>query len=94
MKKYTDIPAPALAIFAIPHGQGTWVDNSTDPKVCEAAKVYSAALTALTESQVKAFENGVPTARVVRLPGAHHYVYLSNEADVLREMHAFIAGLR
>jgi non-heme chloroperoxidase len=94
MKKYTDIPAPALAIFAIPHGQGKWVDNSTDPKVREAAKVYSAALTALTESQVKAFENGVPTARVVRLPGAHHYVYLSNEADVLREMRAFIAGLR
>ncbi len=94
MKKYTDIPVPALVIFGIPHGQGNWVDSSTDPKVCEAAKAYSAALTALTESQAKAFENGVPTARVVRLRGAHHYVYLSNEADVLREMRSFISGLR
>jgi len=94
MKKYTDIPVPALAIFAIPHGQGKWVDNSTDRKVREAAKAYSAALTPLTESQVKAFESGVPAARVVRLRGAHHYVYLSNQADVLREMRAFLSGLR
>jgi non-heme chloroperoxidase len=91
MKKYTAIPVPVLAIFAIPHSQGKWVDSSTDPKVREAAKAYSAALTPLTESQGRAFENGVPTARVVRLPGAHHYVYLSNEADVLREMRAFLA---
>jgi pimeloyl-ACP methyl ester carboxylesterase len=94
MKKYTDIPVPALAIFGIPHGQGNWVDNSTDPKVCEAAKAYTAALTALTEYQAKAFENGVPTARVVRLRGAHHYIYLSNEADVLGEMRSFLSGLR
>jgi non-heme chloroperoxidase len=93
MKKYAAIPVPALAIFAIPHGQGKWVDSSTDPKVCEAAKAYSAALTPLTESQEKAFANGVPTARVVRVRGAHHFVYLSNEADVLLEMRAFLAGL-
>jgi pimeloyl-ACP methyl ester carboxylesterase len=93
MKKYASIPVPALAIFAIPHGQGKWVDGSTDPKVFEAAKAYSAALTPLTESQEKAFANGVPTARVVRLPGADHFVFLSNEADVLREMRAFLAGL-
>ena len=93
IKKYTDIPVPALVIFAIPHGQGTWVDNSMDPKVREAAKAYSAALVVLTDRQAKAFENGVAAARVVKLPGAHHYVYLSNEADVLREMRAFLVGL-
>jgi pimeloyl-ACP methyl ester carboxylesterase len=38
-------------------------------------------------------KNGVPTAHVVTLPGANHYVFLSNEADVLREMGAFLAGL-
>jgi non-heme chloroperoxidase len=94
MKKFPDIPVPARVIFGIPHSQGSWVDNSTDPKVSEEAKAYSAALTALTESQAKAFENGAPTARVVRLRSAHHYVYLSNEADVLREMRSFLSGLR
>jgi non-heme chloroperoxidase len=93
-KKYNAISVPALAIFAIPHGQGKWIDNSTDPKVRDAARAYSAALTPLTESQANGFEKGVPTARVVRLPGAHHYVYLSNEADVLRETHLFLSGLR
>jgi pimeloyl-ACP methyl ester carboxylesterase len=52
-----------------------------------------AALSALLERQAKAIEDGVPSARVVRLPGANHYVFLSNEADVLREMRAFV-GLR
>ncbi len=31
-----------------------------------------------------------PSARVVRLPNADHFVFLSNEADVLREIRAFI----
>ena len=94
MKKYTHIPVPALVIFAIPHDQGTWVNNCTDPAVREAANAYSAALDALTERQAKEFETGVLTARVVRLRGAHHYVFLSNEADVLREMRAFLTSLQ
>ena len=36
---------------------------------------------------------GVPTARIVDLPGASLYMFLSNEADVLREMRAFAATL-
>jgi non-heme chloroperoxidase len=46
-----------------------------------------------TDAQAKAFENGVPGVRVVRLPHANHYIFTSNEADVLREMNAFIASL-
>jgi pimeloyl-ACP methyl ester carboxylesterase len=93
MKKYADIPVPALVIFAIPHAQAKWVNDSTDPKVHEAAKAYSAAELVLTTKQAKAFEDGVPTARVVRLRDADHYVYLSNEADVLREMKSFLSTL-
>jgi len=46
------------------------------------------------EAQAKAFENGLRTARVVRIPRANHFVFQSNEADVLREMDAFIGGLK
>jgi non-heme chloroperoxidase len=42
----------------------------------------------------RAFQMGVPSARVVILPHANHYVFISNETDVLREMRAFFAGLR
>jgi non-heme chloroperoxidase len=36
---------------------------------------------------------GVPTARIVELPGASLFMFLSNEADVLREVRAFAATL-
>ena len=48
---------------------------------------------AFTEAQANAFEKGVPTARVVRLPHATHAIWVSNAADVLREIRAFIEGL-
>jgi non-heme chloroperoxidase len=35
----------------------------------------------------------VPTARIVELPGANLFMFLSNEADVLREVRAFAATL-
>jgi non-heme chloroperoxidase len=94
MKKYADIPVPALVIFAIPHAQARWVDEGTDHRVRQAAKAFSAAELALTTQQAKAFEDGVPTAHVVRLRGADHYVYLSNESDVLREMKSFLSTLQ
>jgi pimeloyl-ACP methyl ester carboxylesterase len=91
-KRYTDIPVPALVIFAIPNVQENWINNSTDPAVREAAKAYYTKIDTLKDKQAKAFEGGVPTARVIRLRGAHH-IFLSNEPDVLREMRAFLAGL-
>jgi pimeloyl-ACP methyl ester carboxylesterase len=48
---------------------------------------------AADEAQAKAFESGVRSARVVRLPHANSLVFLSNEADVLREMNAFLGSL-
>jgi pimeloyl-ACP methyl ester carboxylesterase len=62
--------------------------------VREAARALSREEVVLVEKQAKAFENGVPSAHIVRLPGAHHYVFLSNEANVLREISTFVAGLR
>ena len=46
------------------------------------------------ERWVKNLKSGVPGARVVDLlPGAGHHVFLTREADVLRELRAFVAGL-
>jgi pimeloyl-ACP methyl ester carboxylesterase len=36
---------------------------------------------------------GVATARVVELPGANLYMFLSNEADIIRELRAFASSL-
>ncbi|MBC8089612.1 MAG: hypothetical protein H7Z40_20305 [Phycisphaerae bacterium] len=44
-------------------------------------------------AQADAVERSIKGARVVRLPNADHFVHQSNEADVLREIRAFIARL-
>jgi non-heme chloroperoxidase len=92
-KKYTRIPVPALAIFAIPHSRETWMTKSTDPTIRSAADSYFAALGFIAEEQATGFEDGVPTAHVIRLRGMH-YIFVSNESDVLREMRAFLGGLK
>ena len=86
-QKYTSIRVPTLAIFAVPHSFGPWLHDYP-----EADRVYGTQDPA-TEAQATAFEKGVPSARVVRLPHAHHYLFLSNEGDVLREMRAFLKDL-
>ena len=40
-----------------------------------------------------AFAAGVPSAKVIRLPNANHYVFRSNEAEVLRAMNDFLDTL-
>ena len=56
-------------------------------------QAFEASDTKIVEAQAKAFETGVPSARVIRLPYANHAIYMSNEADVLRVVRAFIKGL-
>jgi len=85
-KKYTDIPVPALVIFANPHSLGTWVERNIDAS-------GRAALAASVMRQEKAIKDAVPSAHLVELPNANHLVFLSDEADGLREMGRFVAGL-
>ena len=84
-QKYTRIPVPILSIYALPHDPG--------PLATAAMRAQTEANDLKGEALAKAFETGLPTARVVRIARANHYVFLSNEADVLREMDAFIAAL-
>ena len=58
-----------------------------------AGRAFFATIDALTEKQAKAIETGVPTARVVRVPGSHQ-IFLSNESDVRRAMREFIDSLK
>lgn len=88
-QKYTEIHVPILAIVAVPHNLGPnyLKDNPTARAAAVANDLERA------EARATAFEKALPTARVVRLPNADHYVFRSNEVDVLREMNAFIASL-
>jgi pimeloyl-ACP methyl ester carboxylesterase len=88
-QKLGDIRVPVLAIYAIPRSGGLAPDS--DPAKYAAAQARD---TQTAEAQARAFEAGVPTARVVRMPNANHYVFLSNDGDVWREMNNFLRGLQ
>jgi len=90
--RYAAIPVPALFIFANPHSLGAWYDHSTDPSVRSAARARSAAMESLTTKQENAIKSGLPRARVVTMPNANHFVYLSDETEVLRQIDAFLAS--
>jgi non-heme chloroperoxidase len=89
VKQYVQIQPPALFIVSS-QSPGRWAEISTDP----AIRAQIAGLNALLERQAKAIEDALPSVRVVKLKRANHYVFLSNEADVLREMRAFLRRLR
>jgi non-heme chloroperoxidase len=87
-QRYTHVPVPMLAIYAIPPSWGGMFDN-IDAVGRAKLQATEATLLAMTN----AFESGNPSARVVRIPHANHYVFLSNEEDVLREMNAWLGKL-
>jgi hypothetical protein len=76
---------PRIPPTSLPHERGI-----TDPaKRAEA----DARDLAFQGAMAKAFEEGLPSARVIWLAHADHYVFRSHESDVLREMNSFIASL-
>jgi pimeloyl-ACP methyl ester carboxylesterase len=87
-QKYTSIPVPALAIYACPHNWDRFPANDPARKAALVAD-DKARCTAWAD----AFSRGVPSARVVRIPNADHYLFNSNEAEVVREMNDFLAKL-
>jgi non-heme chloroperoxidase len=87
-ERFTTFGVPALIIFADPHDLGSALkDNPKARAAMQAADARD------TERQAVAFERQVPSAHVVRIPNANHYIFRSNEADVLREIDAFIQAL-
>ncbi|HWU53880.1 MAG TPA: alpha/beta hydrolase [Rhizomicrobium sp.] len=83
--KYTVIKPPVLAFYNVPH---TLPDSAP-----AGVKAYLQAQDMLTAVHANAFEAGVPGSHVVRLANAEHDVFRSNEAEVTREMDAFMDQL-
>jgi pimeloyl-ACP methyl ester carboxylesterase len=80
IQRYPSLTGPILAIFPVPSGAAVEPLRIKDsPTKCSL-------------NQIDAFEYGVPSAKVVRIPGATHFVFQSNEAEVFRQISEFVAG--
>ncbi len=87
-ERFTTIHVPALVIVA---SDPNPVSGDDPQSRAEAAR--QTLMIRIKKQQVAAFERQVPSAHIVLIPHATHYVFQSDEADVLREINAFIATL-
>jgi len=87
-QQFTTIRTPALVIFA----DGDSHRSGDDPQ-SRAQAAREALMKDGKASQYAAFARQVPSAHVVRIPHGTHYVFRSSQADVLREINAFMATL-
>jgi non-heme chloroperoxidase len=86
--KYTEIKVPCLAFFAVPHDMSRVFPGD--------AALHAAIAAADLKRQTRlanAFEAGIPSAKVIRLPNSDHYIFRSNEAEVLHAMNDFLVKL-
>jgi pimeloyl-ACP methyl ester carboxylesterase len=93
---YANVRVPVLAIFSIPPpfeeiAQGYVIQNDVQRAALRQRSDAERIRTAKWENDLRA---GVPAAKIVELPGASLYMFLSHEADVIREVRTFAATLR
>ena len=88
-QKYTDIRVPILAIFAVGHSLGPYADK--DPVARDAGLARDEAD---DQAIADGFQKGLPSARVVQIHHTYHMIFITNEADVLLEMRAFLSTLQ
>jgi non-heme chloroperoxidase len=88
---YNGIRVPVLAIYQaqLPFEDvAVGFDIRSEQERAALRQQYAATRAMYTRWQQDLLA-AVPTARIVELPGANLYMFLSNEADVLREIRAF-----
>jgi non-heme chloroperoxidase len=96
---YSEIRSPVLAFVVYDTPDGTPQEQIRKYHVKDAAErniveaVYGQYI-GMARIRIDRINRAAGGARVVQLWGADHFVFLSNEADVLRELRAFLATLR
>jgi non-heme chloroperoxidase len=82
--RYTGpIAVPILALFAAPHDWRSGTNAAADAAASKAE--YHDTLT-----QIAAFKKHLPSATVIVIPNADHYVFFSNREETLHAINAFL----
>jgi len=96
-RDYSKIKVPVLAISdAVDFDLSHLKPEQPQPRNDEERALliaFGKATQAVFDRWSANLKRGVPGAKVIDMPGATHYLWMTREADVLREIRAFIAGL-
>lgn len=87
-RKYGAVKCPVLYFFAAPHDVAS---RPKDPKVRAEAEANDLKM---VDTQIAAIKAANPKAKIVKIAGANHFIYRSNEAEVIKEIEAFAATVK
>jgi non-heme chloroperoxidase len=89
---YGVVRTPALAFYAVPDSAPSFFRywGRMNDSTRTAARAWLGKLGAWEVQERSRFQRGVRQARLVMLPGANHYVFLSDRDQVAAEMRAFL----
>jgi pimeloyl-ACP methyl ester carboxylesterase len=92
---YSEIRVPVLAFVGYPELPQDQIreNHVTDAAERTIVEAVYGTYVGMTKNRIKRINRAAGGAHVVELWGADHFVFLSNESDVLREMRVFLAGL-
>ena len=86
-ERFHSIDTPLLAIFSYP--SAPYPSQASDPAKLAA---YRAAGTVRKESQIAIFREQ-PHAKVIAIPNSTHFIFLSNEEEVMSQISDFVNSL-
>ncbi|MBN1973346.1 MAG: alpha/beta hydrolase [Sedimentisphaerales bacterium] len=92
MKSHKNIPVLCLAIYSDHSADNPWLKETGPEAQKEIAKIRSKEI-AEDDEIIAAFAKGVPNSRVVTLSDSSHFLFITNEDEVLREMHNFLKSI-
>ena len=93
--RYDRIRAPVLALFALPlalEEQAQLYQPQNNEEAMALGLKYGLDLARFAR-QRDLLKKSIPKARIVEIPGASPYIFVSHPEVVLREIRAFVAGL-
>jgi len=107
-RDYSRLRVPVLAFFTVPcakgwqgYGYACIIHAETKPKYLPkndeeraAVQNFEAATAAYVNRWKKNLQTAQASVRIVDLPDANHYLFLSNERDVVSELRQFVANLK
>ncbi len=92
-QNYRALSMPALAIYSVRSTlseEEPWIQ--ANPTMRADYALLRSYVAPIQQAERARFAQEARLGKVVEMHGAHHWVFVSNQADVVREMRAFLAG--